>query len=282
MELDLAPIALADICEDAERAFRPVAEQNELDFTIELDPDLPSAIVSDDQRLKQILKNLLSNAFKFTHEGGVTLSIGHARDDREFSFDALRRRRARDLVRGHRHWRRDRRRQARRDLRGLPAGRRHDVAEVRRHRARAIDLPRDRAAARRRDPRRVRSSATGSTFCSVPADRPSGRSRRGRATAPGRAARDAATSERRRRRRRGAEFDDDRDRLEPDDRVVLLIDSGRRTRAERCWRRSGRAGARRSSPRRPTAGLALAREYRPRRGRAGRRPTSRRGACSVS
>jgi HAMP domain-containing protein/signal transduction histidine kinase/CheY-like chemotaxis protein len=90
MELDLAPIALADICEDSERAFRPVAEQNGLDFKVQIDPELPVAIVSDDQRLKQILKNLLSNAFKFTHAGGVTLSLGAAPEGAVFNAETLR------------------------------------------------------------------------------------------------------------------------------------------------------------------------------------------------
>src|SRR5581483_2508638 len=89
MELDVGPIALADICADAERAFQPVAEQNGLEFTIELDPSLPPALISDDQRLKQILKNLLSNAFKFTHEGKVTLSISLASDPPAFSSELL-------------------------------------------------------------------------------------------------------------------------------------------------------------------------------------------------
>jgi HAMP domain-containing protein/signal transduction histidine kinase/CheY-like chemotaxis protein len=75
MELELAPVALADIYEGAERAFRQVAEESGLRFSVELDPALPPSIISDEQRLNQILKNLLSNAFKFTHEGGVTLSI---------------------------------------------------------------------------------------------------------------------------------------------------------------------------------------------------------------
>ncbi len=90
MELDLGPIALADICEDAERAFRPVAEQNQLEFIVEIDQELPPAIVSDDQRLKQILKNLLSNAFKFTHDGGVTLSIAPAPATAGFHAETLR------------------------------------------------------------------------------------------------------------------------------------------------------------------------------------------------
>jgi signal transduction histidine kinase/CheY-like chemotaxis protein/HAMP domain-containing protein len=76
MEVDMAPVALSDIYEDAERAFRQVAEQKGLDFTVDIDPALPPSIVSDEQRLGQILKNLLSNAFKFTNTGGVTLAIG--------------------------------------------------------------------------------------------------------------------------------------------------------------------------------------------------------------
>jgi HAMP domain-containing protein/signal transduction histidine kinase/CheY-like chemotaxis protein len=90
MEVDMAPVALSDIYEDAERAFRQIAEQNGLGFTVEIDPTLPSSIVSDEQRLNQILKNLLSNAFKFTHDGGVTLSIARAAEDTVYYGDALR------------------------------------------------------------------------------------------------------------------------------------------------------------------------------------------------
>src|SRR5205823_3493572 len=78
MDLHLGQVAMADLCEDVERAFRPVAEQNRLGFTIELDEALPAAIVTDEQRLQQILRNLLSNAFKFTHDGAVTLRIARA------------------------------------------------------------------------------------------------------------------------------------------------------------------------------------------------------------
>jgi HAMP domain-containing protein/signal transduction histidine kinase/CheY-like chemotaxis protein len=90
MEVDMAPVALSDIYEDAERAFRQVAEQNGLQFTVDIDPTLPASIVSDEQRLNQILKNLLSNAFKFTHQGGVTLSISRASEDTVYYNEALR------------------------------------------------------------------------------------------------------------------------------------------------------------------------------------------------
>ncbi len=90
MEVDMAPVALSDIYEDAERAFRQVAEQKGLEFRVEIDPTLPPSIVSDEQRLGQILKNLLSNAFKFTGQGGVKLSIAHPPDRHSFTSDSLR------------------------------------------------------------------------------------------------------------------------------------------------------------------------------------------------
>ena len=76
MELDLAPVPLSDVYQDAERAFRHIAEQKGLSFKVRDRPALPGSVISDEQRLGQVLKNLLSNAFKFTHAGGVTLAIG--------------------------------------------------------------------------------------------------------------------------------------------------------------------------------------------------------------
>jgi HAMP domain-containing protein/signal transduction histidine kinase/CheY-like chemotaxis protein len=90
MELDISPIALSNIAESAERAFGQVAEQNKLGFTVQIDPAVPLSITSDEQRLNQVLKNLLSNAFKFTHEGDVVFSIGYADEDQAFTSDALR------------------------------------------------------------------------------------------------------------------------------------------------------------------------------------------------
>ena len=89
MELDMGVVALSDIYEDAERAFRQVAEEKDLTFAVQIDPALPQAIVTDQQRLGQILKNLLANAFKFTHRGSVTLGIGYAPDDVRYSGESL-------------------------------------------------------------------------------------------------------------------------------------------------------------------------------------------------
>ena len=70
-----AELKLDDLRRYVERGFRHVAEAKKLDFFIRLGPKLPRAMFADPKRLQQVLKNLLSNAFKFTHEGHVTLEI---------------------------------------------------------------------------------------------------------------------------------------------------------------------------------------------------------------
>ena len=61
-----------------ERNFRHVAEAKNVGFVVLLGEQLPRTVITDAKRLQQILKNLLSNAFKFTHRGQVTLTIDHA------------------------------------------------------------------------------------------------------------------------------------------------------------------------------------------------------------
>ncbi|HYD78363.1 MAG TPA: HAMP domain-containing protein [Paucimonas sp.] len=58
-----------------ERTFRHMAEVKHLEFSVELAPNLPESMMTDTTRLQQILKNLLSNAFKFTSHGQVSLTI---------------------------------------------------------------------------------------------------------------------------------------------------------------------------------------------------------------
>ncbi|SFL24557.1 two-component system, chemotaxis family, sensor kinase CheA [Paenibacillus sp. 1_12] len=78
LEIEIAAVNLTELPHVMERNFTPIAKQRNLQFRIIEHPGLPSLIFSDEQRLQQILKNLLSNAFKFTESGTVTLSIRKA------------------------------------------------------------------------------------------------------------------------------------------------------------------------------------------------------------
>jgi signal transduction histidine kinase len=62
--------------EFVERTFRPVADTNDVALQIDLDGNLPRSVYTDNKRLQQILRNLLSNAFKFTEDGKVSLGVG--------------------------------------------------------------------------------------------------------------------------------------------------------------------------------------------------------------
>ena len=76
--LDLEQEKLVDIYDFVERTFRHVADSKKLQFKVDLAADLPPVITTDAKRLQQVLKNLLSNAFKFTEKGSVQLRIAPA------------------------------------------------------------------------------------------------------------------------------------------------------------------------------------------------------------
>jgi HAMP domain-containing protein/signal transduction histidine kinase/CheY-like chemotaxis protein len=78
MPIDPKEIQLPHVAEYVEQTFRHMAAQKGLTFDIKVDPNLPSNMFTDVNRLHQILKNLLSNAFKFTEQGQVELSISSA------------------------------------------------------------------------------------------------------------------------------------------------------------------------------------------------------------
>ena len=61
-------VPFAAVQEQIENTFRHVANDRKIDFEITLASDLPSVIVTDEMRLLQVMKNLLSNAFKFTEK----------------------------------------------------------------------------------------------------------------------------------------------------------------------------------------------------------------------
>ncbi|MBD2612637.1 response regulator [Nostoc punctiforme FACHB-252] len=75
ISLEIEQLAFADLQTSVEHTFRQLAENQKLNFAIELDDKLPPVISTDSKRLQQVLKNLLANAFKFTQQGGVKLQI---------------------------------------------------------------------------------------------------------------------------------------------------------------------------------------------------------------
>jgi signal transduction histidine kinase/HAMP domain-containing protein/FixJ family two-component response regulator len=75
VDVDAAPVDLAQVHSYVEQAFGPQAEEKGLELRVEADSELPATITTDAQRLQQILRNLLANAVKFTDSGSVTLHV---------------------------------------------------------------------------------------------------------------------------------------------------------------------------------------------------------------
>jgi signal transduction histidine kinase/DNA-binding response OmpR family regulator len=68
-------IAFANLIDAVARPFRHEAESRGLSFDVQIDPNLGHSITTDAKRVQQVLKNLLSNAFKFTEQGGIWLKV---------------------------------------------------------------------------------------------------------------------------------------------------------------------------------------------------------------
>ena len=83
MELEYQLVPIAEIADDIKSLFTPVALAKNLEFKIQISPDLPESIETDKLRLEQILRNLVSNALKFTAKGYVSLTaVPVAQDNR--------------------------------------------------------------------------------------------------------------------------------------------------------------------------------------------------------
>ena len=257
-------ILFTHLQETIERNFRHEAESRKLTFTTNFDPHLGRSIITDPKRMLQVLKNLLSNAFKFTERGGVRLHVGHG---------------ARRLVEGspgaepgagggrvlrERYRHRHSAREAEDHLRGLPAGRCRHGAQVRRHGPRSGHQPRAGAPARRRDPpleragQRQHVHALSAAQLHGPrlrpsadlADRHHARSRRrssSRSCCP---------------RRALEEIPDDRDELQPDDLVLLIVEDDPHY-AKVLLSLARDRGFKALVAKNGTEALSLARKYRP-------------------
>ncbi|MGH2791063.1 MAG: HAMP domain-containing protein [Actinomycetota bacterium] len=91
MDVHPTEINYGEIKEYVEQSFNPLAEEKGLRFAVEIGEDLGPTILTDLQRLQQVIKNLLSNAIKFTEKGSVRLAINSAPTHQPFVNEALNR-----------------------------------------------------------------------------------------------------------------------------------------------------------------------------------------------
>jgi len=75
LDLDISEVRFEAFAEFVEHTFRPIAEQKRVQLAVHLDPALDNTMWTDLRRVQQIVKNLLSNALKFTHQGSVELTV---------------------------------------------------------------------------------------------------------------------------------------------------------------------------------------------------------------
>ncbi|MPY94628.1 MAG: response regulator, partial [Acidimicrobiia bacterium] len=85
MQLHPTWMSVRDVVDEVVRSYKATAEQKGLTLEVDVTGSAPVEILTDDQRLQQILRNLLSNAIKFTEEGGVRMVVSRAAPDVELS-----------------------------------------------------------------------------------------------------------------------------------------------------------------------------------------------------
>jgi CheY-like chemotaxis protein/signal transduction histidine kinase/HAMP domain-containing protein len=89
MAIEIDQMRFTEMKEFVERTFRQVAQSKALDFEVELAPGAGQWVVTDPRRLQQVLKNLLSNAFKFTEKGKVVLRVERAQSGWRLGHETL-------------------------------------------------------------------------------------------------------------------------------------------------------------------------------------------------
>ena len=88
MDVQFAPVAIDGMLQSLRQSFAPVADSKRLKLVMERAEGVPEYFITDNQRLQQVLRNLLSNAFKFTEQGQVTVSVHQAgNDENALRFD---------------------------------------------------------------------------------------------------------------------------------------------------------------------------------------------------
>ena len=144
MDVEVGSIRFAELRDLCLRTFRHVADGKNLDFSIDMGESLPAdSIITDSKRLQQVLKNLLSNALKFTEQGARPPAHGRApprAGDPEITL-VLNPGEIGGGILGHRYRYRDSAGQAAHRLRSLPASGWNYQPQVRRHGTGTLDQP---------------------------------------------------------------------------------------------------------------------------------------------
>lgn len=90
IELEMETLDMGSYAEDCKKTFVAIAQDKGVEFVLNIDESLPESFTTDKQRLNQVVKNLLSNAFKFTDtKGSVTLNFKNSKTQSKFTSPAL-------------------------------------------------------------------------------------------------------------------------------------------------------------------------------------------------
>ena len=153
MDVEVGNVRFAELEDYSIRTFRHVAEGKGIGLAVSCDPKLNSEVLRTDvKRLQQVLKNLLSNALKFTAQGSVKLAMNRGHQWLESLASRPQPRQQRDRILSHRHRDRHCSRKAGNHFRSFPTGGRNHQPQVWRDRPGAIHQPRVVPAAGWRNP----------------------------------------------------------------------------------------------------------------------------------
>ena len=79
--LRILPLDVAEVVEDLLESFAVEARSKRLELRLEVEPSIPSSLIGDAERIRQVLSNFLSNALKFTASGSITVRVAHRSEE---------------------------------------------------------------------------------------------------------------------------------------------------------------------------------------------------------